>query len=99
MSYGKIIKQAPFSSRDCRKGTVTLFENGISIECEDEEWTYSFGLKGVSTFGKSPTTQGIQLNRRTYHVDEPEEWIKAIKESLTANGLKFRITGYRVQLE
>ena len=96
MSYGKVIKQAPFSSRDCRKGTLILYENGISIECGDEKWTYSLTLKGLRTFGKSIKSKGIRLNRRTYHVDEPEEWIRAIQTALTDNCFQFDISGYRV---
>jgi len=98
MSYGKIIKQGSFSTRrDCSKGTLTLFENRIKFECEDEDWTYSYALERLRTFVQSVTTKGIRLNRQTYRVDEPEEWIEAIKDALTAQGLKFRVSGYRVQ--
>lgn len=96
MSYGKVIKQASFSSRDCSKGTLTLYENGISIECGDEEWTHSFGLKGLKTFGQSIKSKAIRLNRKTYRVDAPEEWILAIQQALTDNCMDYDISGYRV---
>lgn len=40
--------------------------------------------------------KGIWINRWYYRVDDPEEWIEAIKKALTAKDIKFRASGYVV---
>jgi hypothetical protein len=92
---GKVIKQGSFTNSECTKGTLTLYENGYLAKCmKPRGWSWQIAWIGIEIFRVHRGIaggKGIWINNSYYRVDEPEEWIDAIKEALTAKGIKFKL--------
>jgi hypothetical protein len=91
---GKIIKKGLFHNKICGKGTVTLQEDMISIQCPWGRTSFNFKLYEINQF--RTTKRGIYIDKFYLRLDNATEWIEAVKKALDAKGIKYEVIGYRV---
>jgi hypothetical protein len=97
---GRIIIKGTFSGGVCKEGILTITEDGFQFECPKSANLKSHKKwEGVKRFGtyRRKRSKGIVIDTYRFRVDNPEEWIEALKKALAASGMKFeRTETYRV---